>query len=60
MLSFRPTPSVLLRRLPAMAARAERLPVRPVPEQRHVPFVRDDVIGECRPAQAPCHCGEHA
>jgi hypothetical protein len=49
--SFRPPPAVLLRGLPAVAAPAECLPVRPVPEQYHVPFVRNDVIGDCRPAQ---------
>ena len=35
-----------------MTAPTHRRPVRPVPEQRHVPFVRDDVVGDCRPAQA--------
>jgi hypothetical protein len=35
-----------------VAAPAERLPVLAIPEQRHVSFVRDDVIGDGRRTQA--------
>jgi hypothetical protein len=53
MLSLRPPPSVLLRGLSGMAAPAHWLPVALIPEESGIPFVRNDVIGDRCPAQAP-------